>query len=89
MIFFTTAGVAVLLTIITMFSTPILTTIFGDGSLEVKHIKPNKTRTRSSFASILNQWEDAEAEDEPAEVEVDNCTNCDHFKSEFRRVVRG
>lgn len=31
-----------------MFSTPILTTIFGDGSLE---------------------WEDAEAEDEPAEVE--------------------
>ena len=30
-----TAGVAVLLTIITYFSTPILTAIFGDGSLEV------------------------------------------------------
>ena len=30
-----TAGVAVLLTIITYFSTPILTKIFGDGSLEV------------------------------------------------------
>ena len=30
-----TAGIAVLLTIITYFSTPILTKIFGDGSLEV------------------------------------------------------
>ena len=30
-----TAGVAVLLTIITYFSSPILTKIFGDGSLEV------------------------------------------------------
>ena len=30
-----TAGVAVLLTIITYFSTPILTKIFGDGALEV------------------------------------------------------
>ena len=29
------AGVAVFLAIITFFSTPILTTIFGDGSLEV------------------------------------------------------
>ena len=32
------AGVAVLLTIITYFSSPILTTIFGDGSLEVSQI---------------------------------------------------
>ena len=31
-----TAGVAVLLTIITYFSTPILTKIFGDGFLEVR-----------------------------------------------------
>ena len=31
-----TAGVAVLLTIITYFSSPILTKIFGDGSLEVE-----------------------------------------------------
>ena len=30
-----TAGVAIVLTIITYFSTPILTRIFGDGSLEV------------------------------------------------------
>ena len=30
-----TDGVAVLLTILTMLSTPILTKIFGDGSLEV------------------------------------------------------
>ena len=34
-IFAITAGVAVLLTIITYFSTPIMTKIFGDGSLEV------------------------------------------------------
>ena len=69
--FFITAGVAVLLTIITMFSTPILTSIFGDGSLEVKHIKINETRTRTSFASVLNQGEEAEAEeDEPVVVEV-------------------
>ena len=33
-----TAGVAVLLTIITYFSSPILTTIFGDGSLEVSQL---------------------------------------------------
>ena len=31
----TLAGVAVLLTIITFFSEPILTAIFGDGSVEV------------------------------------------------------
>jgi len=31
-----TAGVAVLLAIITFFSTPILTAIFGDGSFEVE-----------------------------------------------------
>ena len=88
MIFSITAGVAVLLTIITMFSTPILTTIFGDGSLEVKHIKTNEAKIRTSFASVLNQGEDEE-DDEPAEVEVHNCMNWDHFKSEFRRVVRG
>ena len=35
LLFITTAGVAVILTIITMLSTPILTSIFGDGSLEV------------------------------------------------------
>ena len=34
-IFTDPAGVAVLLAIITFFSTPILTTIFGDGSTEV------------------------------------------------------
>ena len=33
-----TAGIAVLLTIITYFSTPILTKIFGDGSLEVQEL---------------------------------------------------
>ena len=31
-----TAGIAVFLTIITYFSTPIVTKIFGDGSLEVR-----------------------------------------------------
>ena len=38
-----TDGVAVILTIITMLSTPILTWIFGDGSLEVckRAINPN------------------------------------------------
>ena len=34
-----TAGVAVMLTIITYFSSPILTTIFGDGSLKVSQIQ--------------------------------------------------
>ena len=62
-----------------MFSTPILTAIFGDGSLEVKHIKTNKVKTGTSFASVWNQGEDAEAEDEPAEVGVHNCMNYDHF----------
>ena len=76
--FVTTAGVAALLTIITMFSTPILTTIFGDGSLEVKHIKTNKVKTGTSFASVWNQGEDAE-HDEPVVVKVHNCMNCDHF----------
>ena len=37
--FIITAGVAVLLTILTMLSTPILTAIFGDGSLEVRNHK--------------------------------------------------
>ena len=35
-----TAGIAVVLTIITYFSTPILTKIFGDGSLEVRELLP-------------------------------------------------
>jgi len=35
-------GVAVLLTIITYFSTPILTAIFGDGSVEVVALKTSK-----------------------------------------------
>ena len=39
MIFSIIAGVAVLLTIITYFSSPILTTIFGDGSIEVSQIQ--------------------------------------------------
>ena len=38
-----TAGVAVLLTIITYFSSPILTAIFGDGSLEVRNHIPEKS----------------------------------------------
>ena len=68
--FVITAGVAVLLTIITMFSTPILTSIFGDGSLEVKPIKTNEAKTKTSFASVLNQGEDAEdwADDESEAV---------------------
>ena len=37
------AGVAVLLTIITYFSSPILTAIFGDGSLEVRNHIPEKS----------------------------------------------
>ena len=37
-----TAGIAVLLTIITYFSTPILTRIFGDGSLEVCELSIHK-----------------------------------------------
>ena len=40
-LFITTDGVAVILTILTMLSTPILTKIFGDGSLEVYREMPN------------------------------------------------
>ena len=39
-----TDGVAVILTIITMLSTPILTSIFGDGSLEVARQSYKKNR---------------------------------------------
>ena len=46
-----TAGVAVLLAIITFFSTPILTAIFGDGSFEVyEHERLGK---RSSTALTI------------------------------------
>ena len=76
-----TDGVAVILTIITMLSTPILTTIFGDGSLEVRSHCPKPQK--KIFKTIFNQGEDTEdwANDEPVdkEVEAPN-TNC---KSEF------
>ena len=48
MIFSITAGVAVLLTIITYFSSPILTTIFGDGSLKVSQIHDHNPENISS-----------------------------------------
>ena len=71
-----TAGVAVLLTIITMFSTPILTAIFGDGSLEVNCTSSQmkfKKGVRLTITSVLNQEEDTEDrahDEEPAVVEV-------------------
>ena len=55
LILFTTAGVAVLLTIITYFSTPILTKIFGDGSLEVGkdiYVFINKIISSTSILNI-------------------------------------
>ena len=39
------AGIAVLLTLVTYFSTPILTTIFGDGGVEVRIVAENKVDT--------------------------------------------
>ena len=62
---------AVLLTILTMLSTPILTCIFGDGSLEVNW-QSFIQNTRKSLFSVLNQGEDTEdwAYDEPVVVEV-------------------
>ena len=39
-----TAGIAVLLTIITYFSTQILTKIIGDGSLEVRELSKHKKK---------------------------------------------
>ena len=45
MIFSITAGIAVLLTIITYFSSPILTTIFGDGSIKVSQIQNYNNET--------------------------------------------
>ena len=50
-----TAGVAVILTIFTVLSTPILTKIFGDGSLEVCI-----DAKRSKIIKALNQGEDTE-----------------------------
>ena len=40
-----TAGIAILLTLVTYFSTPILTTIFGDGGVEVRIVAENKVDT--------------------------------------------
>ena len=66
--FIIAAGVAVLLTILTMLSTPILTAIFGDGSLEVRSHCPKPQK--KIFKTIFNQGEDTEdwAYDEPEEV---------------------
>ena len=66
-----TDGVAVLLTILTMLSTPILTCIFGDGSLEVNW-QSFIQNTRKSLLSVLNQGEDTEdwTYEEPAVMEV-------------------
>ena len=60
-----------ILTILTMLSTPILTCIFGDGSLEV-NCQSLIQNTRKSSLSVLNQGEDTEdwAYDEPAVMEV-------------------
>ena len=65
-----------------MMSTPILTTIFGDGSLEVCG---QKTETHFfSFKSVLNQGEDTEdwAYDEPVEMEV-KAPATNYFNSDF------
>ena len=65
-----TAGVAVLLTIITYFSSPILTKIFGDGSLEVGNLCYKQTY----LIYLEHQGEDEEdwAYDEgPADEKVD------------------
>ena len=68
--FINTAGVAVLLTILTILSTPILTAIFGDGSLEVRSHCP---KPQKKFKTIFNQGEDTEdwANDEPVEMDVE------------------
>ena len=49
--FIITDSVAVLLTILTMLSTPILTAIFGDGSLEVCGQSPE---TQTTFSSLFS-----------------------------------
>ena len=67
---------AVLLTIITYFSSPILTTIFGDGSLEVYGHSP-RTPEKIVFKLVLNQGEDTEDwahSEEQAEFEVKSPT---------------
>ena len=69
LIIFTTAGVAVLLTIITYFSSPILTKIFGDGSLEVGNLCYKQTY----LIYLEHQGEDEEDwayDEEPADEEV-------------------
>ena len=55
-----------------MLSIPILTSIFGDGSLEVSAIAVNETWERICFRTFLNQGEDTEdwAYDEPVMMEV-------------------
>ena len=89
--FIKTAGVAVLLTILTMLSTPILTAIFGDGSLEVRSHCP-KSQKKKIFKPIFNQGEDTEdwAHDEPEEMEVEAPnTNCksEPFPQETGQIV--
>ena len=79
-----TAGVAVLLTILTFFSTPILTSVFGDGSLEVKCHSYVYNTGNVSFISVLMQGEDTEdwAYDQPVEKEVNEpTTNNDPLNS--------
>ena len=88
--FIITAGVAVLLTILTMLSTPILTAIFGDGSLEVRSHCPKPQK--KIFKTIFNQGEDTEdwAFDEPVEMEVEAPnTNCksELFPQETGQIV--
>ena len=76
-IFAAAAGVAVLLTIITFFSTPILTTIFGDGSLEVchKHFRQDE-KIKQFILYLLYDEEEGDknwtCKDETAEKEVSN-----------------
>ena len=83
-------GVAVLLTILTMLSTPILTAIFGDGSLEVRSYCPKPQK--KIFKTIFNQGEDTEdwANDDPVEMEVEAAnTNCksELFPQETGQIV--
>ena len=67
-----TAGIAVLLTIITYFSTPILTKIFGDGSLEVLKLSKHTKKIVNLFFFNLYQGEDLDLADysAPANLKV-------------------
>ena len=86
-----------------MLSTPILTSIFGDGSLEVTRQSYKKKKKKNLFQDkkkkniflILNQGKDTEDwahSEEPAEMEVKEL--CKHFNSAnseiffYRRLVR-